>query len=34
MPPIIGTAHVMRSKILTEAANLGYQAIEAEKYSA
>ncbi len=34
MPPIVGTAHVMRSKILTEAANFGYQAIEAEKYSA
>jgi len=24
MPPIVGTAHVMRSKILTEAANFGY----------
>jgi hypothetical protein len=34
MPPIVGTAYVMRSKILTEAANFGYQAIEAEKYSA
>ena len=31
---IIGTAHVMRSKIPTEATNFGYQAIEAEKYSA
>ena len=34
MPPIVGTAHVMRSKILTEAANFGYKAIEAQKYSA